>query len=208
MKDLFEYIKSRILTNVSAIKTVRYWNNQPEHSNQAKAPKGGYVGPGRDEKAFKYPACFIEFIFNGVDNRCLKIKDYLLAVRFRFAKEGYRFERLNTFDFVDDFDATMQLMAPTQASGLIFTTFQEAAKGTFEDDFDNVENLYLEYTTRFRYTKSYRPLSTFGPVNLEVTGSISPVTEKIFLYEPAEKQIFIYEPAEAKTFFHELSEFI
>lgn len=157
MKAFFNYIKARINTNVPAIKTVRMWNDQLNSNLKAKK-----------EKPFPYPACFVEFIFDQVDNRCLGIVDYVMRVRFRFGKEGYTFERLDTFDFIDAFQATIQLMAPTQASGLTFTTFQEVAKGTFEDDFDNIETFILEYSTRYRQTSAFKTKQTIGgPLALE-----------------------------------------
>ena len=160
MKALFEYIKARINSQVPAIKTVRYWNFQTKNSN-------GEEKKQRNEKAFRYPACFIEFIFNGADNRCLRIVDYIVAVRFRFAREDYKYERLDQFDFADVFAAAIQLMAPTQASGLTFTTFQENPRGTFEEEFNNVEEFYIEYVTRFRYMAAYKqPTIIIGPLGL------------------------------------------
>lgn len=122
----------------------------------------------KKEKPFAYPACFVELIFNGADNRCLGIVDYLVTVRFRFGKEGYTFERLDTFDFIDSFQATIQLMAPTGASGLTFTTFQENAKGSFQDDFNNVETFILEYNTRYRQTSAFKTKSTIASLNQEI----------------------------------------
>lgn len=134
------------------------WNDQFKENTKSKK-----------EKPFLYPACFVEFIFDQVDNRCLGIIDYVMRVRFRFGKEGYTFERLDTFDFIDAFQAAIQLMAPTTASGLTFTTFQEVAKGTFEDEFDNVETFTLEYTTRYRQTSAFRTKQTIGgPLALEI----------------------------------------
>lgn len=161
MKTLFNYIKARINAQVPSIKTVRYWNYQTDNSNGEKKD-------GRNEKAFPYPACFIELIFNGADNRCLRIVDYLITVRFRLSRQDYKYERLDQFDFADQFAACMQLMAPTPASGLTFTTFQESPRGTFEDEFNNVENFYIDYVTRFRYTAAYKnPILITVPLGLQ-----------------------------------------
>lgn len=161
MKALFNYIKAqinaRILSDddipVPVFKTVRLWNNQFLHANGMDSKTTTKTG-FKDEKAFKYPACFVEFIVEQSDNRCLGIIDYILVIRFRFGIEAYKFERLETFDFCDDFRSAIQLMAPTEASGLIFTTFQEATT-EFDEDHNNVEVPYIDYRTRFRSTAAY-----------------------------------------------------
>lgn len=151
MKEFYNFIAAFVIANNPAIFTVRYWNFQPDNSNDAKVSKNGYASVGRQEKAFRYPACFIEFVFDQADNRCLGIVDYIMTINFRFAVEGYTFDRLTTMDMIDTFASTMQLMAPpTGGTPLTFTTFQEVSRGTFESSFDNVENLMICYTTRFR----------------------------------------------------------
>jgi hypothetical protein len=154
MKALFNYIKARINTNIPTIKTVRMFNNQFLHSNGSDG-KTSRVKGYRDEKAFPYPACFVEFIVEQSDNRCLGIVDYVLITRFRFGIEAYKFERLESFDFCDDFKAVIQLMAPTDASGLIFTTFQEVTT-EFDEDHDNVESPYIDFRTRYRSQVAYQ----------------------------------------------------
>jgi hypothetical protein len=156
MKPFFNYIKARINTDVPAIKTVRMWNNQFLHSNgpddiKKNTGKYGY----RDEKAFAYPACFVEFIVNDIQNYCLGIKDYNLTARFRFGVESYKFERLDTFDFKENFDAFIQLMAPTTVSGMTFTTFQESFT-EFDEDWTNVEAPYVDYRVRLRLATAYQ----------------------------------------------------
>src|SRR5687767_3229283 len=107
------------------------WNNQLLHANGNLSREArGY----RDEKPFKYPACFIEFIVEEVFNMPLGITDYLLTIRFRFALESYKFQRLDTFDFCDSFFKTVHMMSPDDSSGLTFTTFQ-LIKPEFDEDF-------------------------------------------------------------------------
>lgn len=157
MKELFEYIKSQILARITktvtiggvptvkpVFKTVRLWNNNFVAANTDSKNGKDYKG----DASFTYPALFIEFIVEQVDNRCLGIKDYILTVRCRFGIEAYKFERLDTFDFCDDFSAAIQLMAPTEASGLVFTSFQEI-RTEFDEDHNNVEVPYMDYRTRF-----------------------------------------------------------
>lgn len=148
MKAFFNYIKARINTDMPFVKTVRMWNKQLDHSNGEKTG-------GRDEKAFPYPAMFVEFIVNQVDNRAMGIKDYILTVRFRYARTSQTYERLDMFDKLDAFDAFIQLMAPTVASGLTFTTFQEE-KTNFDTDFNNVEAPYRDFRTRYRSSAAYQ----------------------------------------------------
>lgn len=167
MRELFEYIKARIESRVPAIKTVRMWNDQIDANTRR-----------RNEKPFKYPACFVEFVVQDVANRCLGIKDYLLLVRFRFAIESYKFERLDTLDFCDDFSAAMHLMAPTESSGLIFTTFQETGM-EFDENHDNVEAPYIEYRTQFRSLAAYNRKNDIerGPIDPNLDGVITNTTE-------------------------------
>ena len=155
MKALFNYIKARINADVPEIKTVRMWNNQFMHSNGTDSKLGGAKTGYRDEKAFPYPACFIEFQVQETFNYCLGIKDHILTVRMRFGLQSYKFERLDSFDFRDNFDSMIQLMAPTVTSGLTFTTFQEI-QTEFDEDFDNVEIPYIDYRTRYRSSTAYQ----------------------------------------------------
>jgi hypothetical protein len=191
MKAFFEYIKAQINARVVAdseadplvpvFKTVRMWNNQFLHSNEkyereedrkskTNTSRFGY----RNEKAFPYPACFVEFMVQEVQNRSMGIVDYDLIVRFRFGIESYKFERLDSFDFCDDFKAQIQLMSPL-ASGLIFTTFQEVLT-EFDEDFNNVETPYIDYRTRYRSIVAYQRATDIivDPVGIAVTGTIGP----------------------------------
>jgi hypothetical protein len=169
MKALFNYIKERINDRVPEIKTVRVWNNQFYHSL-------GEENRPRIEKAFKYPACFVEFQTMETFNRALGIVDIVLAVRFRFGIEGYKLERLETLDFCNDFIAAIQLMAPTDESGLTFTTFQQVAS-EFDDDADNVEQPIIEYRTMYRSLAGYSRKQYKTINNATPTPSIDIVTE-------------------------------
>lgn len=210
MKALFEYIKARIITRLSeggvpVFKTVRMWNNQFLHSNQkyeneadrkAKTYSSGY----RNEKAFPYPACFVEFIVQESDNRAMGIVDYVLTVRFRFGIESYKFERLESFDFCDAFRAEIQLMAPTEASGLTFTTFQEI-QTEFDEDFNNVETPYIDYRTRFRSIAAYQRLNNVlgGPIEVNVVAQIVKgfgINDAVLFYEPSEDGLLFREQVE------------
>jgi hypothetical protein len=169
MKALFNHLKSRINTAIPIIKTVRMFNNQMVHGNDIEK---------KDEKFFPTPACFIEFIENDVYNRCLGIKDVQLTIRFRFSRVSYKFERLETFDFVDNFDSFIQLLAPTTASGLVFSTLQEIAT-EWDEDHNNVENPYRDYRTLYRRTSGYK-LGTnviSPPINPIVSGQVKKYTD-------------------------------
>ena len=179
MKAFFEYIKARINTEVPAIKTVRMFNNQFVNSNEHNDRKDGTTGSRfgyRTEKPFPYPACFVEFIVNETNNLPLGIKDYLLTVRFRFGIESYKFERLDTFDFADTFDQSIQLMAPTTISGLTFTTFQEI-QTDFDENFNNVEIPTRDYRTRLRVSINSRYNGTANATNVENVPTGQVVTE-------------------------------
>lgn len=106
----------------------------------------------------------------------LGIKDYLLTVRFRFGIESYKFERLDTFDFADTFDQSIQLMAPTTISGLTFTTFQEI-QTDFDENFNNVEIPTRDYRTRLRVSINSRYNGTANAVDVENVPTGQVVTE-------------------------------
>lgn len=155
MKPLFNYIKARINSRVPQILTVRMWNNQFARMND-NTQTGVSTKPtkGPIERPVRYPCCFVEFEIVETYNRCLKIKDYLLTVRFRFGIEAYKLERLETFDFCDAFTAAIQSMSPTGASGLSFTSFDEITTN-FDEDYSNVENPVREYRTVYRDLSGY-----------------------------------------------------
>jgi hypothetical protein len=130
----------------------------------------------KDEKFFPTPACFIEFIENEVYNRCFGIKDVDLTIRFRFSRVSYKFERLETLDFVDNFDSFVQLLAPSKASGLVFSTLQEIST-EWDEDHNNVENPFKDYRTLYRRTSGYKLVGgviTTAPINTIVTGTLQP----------------------------------
>jgi hypothetical protein len=185
MKEFYEYIKEQLQeritetqviegvpTVVPVFKTIQMFNNQFEHSNKPLGAMNSAFGGRRDEKAFRYPACFIEIIVNEVRNLPLGIKDYLLTVRFRFGRESYKYERLETFDFCDNFYAAIQGLAPN-SNDLCFTTFIEA-NTEFDENHNNVENPYVDYTTRYRSQVAYyrRTDELHGPITPVATGDI------------------------------------
>jgi len=167
MKELFEYISDRILTNVPEIKSVHLWNDQIVTTNV-----------DRKGKAIRYPSCFIEFEVVDVNNLALGIKDYILNVRVRLAIEQYKYETLDTFTKWENLDATLQTMAPTAISGLTFTTFQEQLS-EFDEDHDNVQVPFIEYRTRFRSDHSYTRKTDITSVTPKTAVVIPDVVEEI-----------------------------
>jgi len=154
MNDFFQLIKTRINTRVPAIKTVRMFNDQMNKRDT-----------DRTEKPFPHPACFVEFIVIDIDNRALGIKDYIMTVRFRFSRVSEKFERPETFDFLDSFDQAIQLMAPTLATAYTFTTFQELLVD-YDENHNNVENPVKDYRTRLRWLSGYQGGVTINGANL------------------------------------------
>lgn len=170
MKLLFNFIKARIQTEMPEIKTIRLWNSQFLYARGDKYYFGSKQNERyRTEKAFQYPACFIEFITLNVYNRAMGLKDIELIVRFRLGLEGYNHERLETLDFVDSFTDAIQLMAPTEASGLIFNTFQKVSTD-LDYDHDNVEEPVLDFRTLYRSTAGYwyKNAPTIPSVNIDI----------------------------------------
>lgn len=155
MRELFLYIKKRLNKNVPEIKTVRIWNEQVKYSEGGVFLNDKLNKRYKAEKAFRLPAIFIEFNQLETHNRSHGVRDILLQVIFRFAIEGYKLERLETFDQADKVIEALQLMAPTPESGLIFTTFQEEST-IFDYEHNNVEEPVIIYRTFYRSLAGYK----------------------------------------------------
>ncbi len=183
MKAFFLYIKNRIETRIPTL-TVELFNDQFNKANIE-----------RNEKAIKYPICYIEFLIDEVNNLAMGIKDYFLIVRFRFGIEGYKFQRLETFDFIDEFYQAIHLMRPTDDSGLIFSSFQEAPTTEFDEDHNNVERPYIDYRTKYRSQVAYKtPIKTVAPINLDLQVEFRDPPE---FYEAQElRPVYFYEDSE------------
>jgi hypothetical protein len=168
MKDFYLHLKNRIETQIPGLK-VQLWNDQFRKAN-------GTDEPGRKEMAIKYPICYIELIVDQINNYSRGIKDYFLRVRFRIGLESYKFERLETFDFVDDFYRAIHLYHPPLDSGLAFTSLQEVQ---FEQDTDhhNVEIPHIDYRTKMRTVVTYTPPIEALDIDLEITPDVTETIE-------------------------------
>lgn len=155
MKALFLEIKNRLTADIPSL-SVHLFNDQFTKADT-----------DRTEKAIKYPVCYIEFITEEVANYNNRIKSYLMRVRFRFGVEGYKFERLETFDFVDEFYQSIHMMAPTDRDVLNFTSFQEY-QPEFDEDHKNVDRPYVDYRTRVVSRVAYRDPVMIEGVSLDI----------------------------------------
>lgn len=144
MKDLFEFIQAAILTRVPEIKTCKLWNNQTTRVMLTK-----------DEDPFAFPAVFVEFITEEVQSFCLGIKNVSLTVRFRFAIEGYKFERLENLDFCDTFDAAVTGLRGNEADPVQFSTMTESSE-QMDTDHDQVNEPTIDYRTTWRKVSAYK----------------------------------------------------
>lgn len=163
MKAVFEYIKNRINTDLPEFRTVSMFNDQLNKSNVE-----------RTEKAFRYPAVFIQLVTSEVRNRTLGLQDVVLQVICHLAYEGYKFgekRQLADMDTTSRFDAYMHRLHANAEEAVQLTTFQRIIINESED-FDNVNEPILTYMTQWRCMGSYReptPLSNWG---YEITGTI------------------------------------
>ena len=159
MKDFLDYIKDYIKAELPLYKTVELYNNQIFASNV-----------DRSEKAFPYPAVFIELIPGEIHNRALGIKDIVLEVTFHFAFEGYKFNHgENMLSALDDFDA--QVLRLRSDDDVYFSSFQNTGE-LFDTDNDNVEEPTLTYFTVFRHTTAHKTLIENQLQDIEVDGEI------------------------------------
>lgn len=171
MRQLFTFLSLQILGNVPAIKTVRPWNNQLRYSNDPNI---------RTEKAFRYPACFIEFIVNETKNFSIGVKNVDVTIRFRFALESYKFIRLDDLDFAENFDLYVERLRGSESDIVQFSSLQEV-QTEYDEDFDNVDKIYVDYKT------TWRKLSGFGR-NRKVL--VAPVAPKVTAIVKGGKKIY------------------
>ena len=155
MKALFLEIKNRLTADIPTL-SVHLFNDQFTKADTERV-----------EKAIKYPVCYIEFITEEVANYNSRIKSYLMRIRFRFGVESYKFERLETFDFVDEFYQSIHMMAPTDRDTLNFTSFQEY-QPEFDEDHKNVDRPYVDYRTRVVSRVAYRDPVMVDGVDLDL----------------------------------------
>ena len=159
MKDFFDYIQAYIKAQLALYKTVELYNNQIFASNV-----------DRSEKAFPYPAVFIELIPGEIHNRALGIKDIDMDIIFHFGFEGYKFNHgENMLSALDDFDA--KILRLRKDEDVYFSSFQSTGE-LFDTDNDNVEEPTLTYSTMFRTATAYKTLIEHTLTDIEVDGEI------------------------------------
>jgi len=147
MKELFNFIKARINTELPQFRTVRMFNDQLDKGNVE-----------RTEKAFRYPACFIQFVTSEVRNRSLGIQDVVMQVIFHLAYEGYKYSearQLEDMDLTHTFDSWVHRLRGSEDNPVQFTTFQRIIVNESED-YDNINKPILTYMTMWRDLGSYR----------------------------------------------------
>lgn len=195
MRGFYEYLRDHIETEIPTLK-VELWNDQFRKAN-------GEGEDGRKEKPIKYPICYIEMVINQVNNFSQGFKDYFTTVRFRFGLESYKFERLETFDFIDDFYRAIHFFRPALSTELAFTSFQEV-QPVYDTDHHNVEIPTVDYRTKIRTKVAYKqPVPKTIPTDLEIDARIKP---DVYFSEIGEEiaPVYFYEDAENEpVHFHE-----
>jgi len=164
MNELFEFIKARINDKLPEFKTVRMFNDQIDKDNVE-----------RSEKAFRYPAVFIQFVTSEVRNRASGIQDVVLQVIFHFALEGYKFSekrQLKDIELTKKFDYYIHRLRGGDDDPVQFTTFQRIIINESED-FDNVNKPIFTYMTMWRSYGSYRYGRTLSTWQYNVNGEIT-----------------------------------
>jgi hypothetical protein len=159
MKEFFEYLQQYVRDNMPNFKTVELYNNQIFSSNVE-----------RTEKAFPYPAVFIELIIGEVQNRTLGIKDTPVNVVFHFAMEGYQFNHSeDTFDVLSTFDSFMQSLRSD--AGPYFSSFQSLGF-LLDTDASNVVEPTMTYMTLWRQQTAHSSKIEHTLTDIEVDGEI------------------------------------
>ena len=145
MKEFFQYIQQYIRDNLPEYKTVELYNNQIFSSNVE-----------RTEKAFPYPAVFVEMIVGEIHNRSLGINDTEVNLVFHFALEGYKFNHgEDMLDVLSNFDYVMSRLRSSE--DVYFSTFR--SQGILLDtDNNNVVEPTITYVTIWRQSTGYQTL--------------------------------------------------
>ena len=143
MTEFFQYIQQYIRDNLPEYKTVELYNNQIFSSNVE-----------RTEKAFPYPAVFVEMIVGEIHNRSLGINDTEVNLVFHFALEGYKFNHgEDMLDVLSNFDYVMSRLRSSE--DVYFSTFR--SQGILLDtDNNNVVEPTITYVTLWRQLTGYR----------------------------------------------------
>jgi len=163
MKEFFEFLKAHINATVPEFKTVRMFNDQLAKGNAE-----------RTEKAFRYPAVFIQLVTSEVRNRSLGIQDAVVQVILHIALEGYKFSekrQLDDMDLTAKLDAQVHRLRGVETDPVQFTSLQRIIIGESEN-FDNVNTPIFTYMTMLRLMGSYRTPVTVTPWEYIVEGSI------------------------------------
>jgi len=162
MRAFFELIKAKVNTDLPKYKTVELFNNQMV--NQQDLINEGVL----------FPAVFIDFDFNSVDQLALGIKDMFMTVRFRFMFESYeRGSRVEDLDLMTEFTNFFDLFKGIETDTLQFTQFNEVLRG-LDKDHDMVNFPFIDYSTVYKnqenFTRADQVIHT--PVAPDVTGEI------------------------------------
>jgi hypothetical protein len=194
MKELYEFISAVITARLPEIKAVAMWNSQTTRERLTKT-----------EKAFRTPAVFIEFIVDDeVQNLSLGIKNVPLRIRFRFALQGYKFQRLEDLTFKDNFDAVIQGLRGNETDPVQFSSLQEAMTEV-DEDHDQVNEPYIDYMTIWRKQTAYRrKTDIFVPgIQPELAAVLGPKSNQFVFSEGEGSTPFTYDESESEnTYFY------
>lgn len=157
MRALFEYIKNKINTDLPEYMTVDPYNNQDSNLEN------------RNEEIVLFPAVMPEFIINEVTALSLGIRDIDLTIRFWFMFEDYTFTRLDDWDMVDTFAATIEGFAGGESDPIQFTSFEQTGQ-EIDEAHDQINRPYIEYHTVYRDLERYyrRNQTIVTPVGLDL----------------------------------------
>ena len=161
MKQLFLIIKAHLNTKMPEFKTVAMFNDQIDKSNIE-----------RTEKAFRMPACFVQFVTSEIRTRSLGVSDVVLQVIFHLVYEGYKYSetrQLADMDLTSNFDFYMQGFRGDENDTVQFTSMQRIIANESED-FDNVNKPIMTYMTMWRCLGSYKTLTPLSGWNYELNG--------------------------------------
>ena len=127
-KELYLGIKAQLEATVPELKTIRLFNNQFAHSNNET---------GKDEQAFLYPCCFIEFMSIDFTTSTTLLQSFTGIIRLHIGFESYNLEDLDVL--------TLKQKIYTKLSGFQVSsikTFGKMIRLHEETDTDH-DNIYI-----------------------------------------------------------------
>jgi hypothetical protein len=160
MNEFYLFLKAYIEAECPEFKTVRMWRNQFVRANDK-----------RDEKSFRLPAIFIEFIHIETANYSTH-RDVDYELKFHMGFGNYQLEKNDDLIIRDKFEGAMTGLRGGENDTAHFTTLQKSFNSDEADD-DNTDLQVSSFITKYRDLTGIKPTAeSVPPTTLDLTAEI------------------------------------